>query len=147
MAATLRDKLVAHEQAVLEAIAAVREKYQADIVPLERDLADVRKAKAALADPYRAPDLAPPIVTAVVHNAPLPSPYAKATMKELIVRALTEQFPHGATALELIEFFGSAWGRYDIMRTSLSPQLSRLGAEGVLKRVGLIWSLDQGRDL
>jgi len=40
-------------------------------------------------------------------------------------KALSEQFQHGATTKQLVNFFKDAWGR-DIERTNLSPQLSRL---------------------
>lgn len=119
---------------------------------LERELADVRKAKNALnsdglvmrvvgiGDMKRTParafgggeprDLSPP-----------PSPYAKLTMKQLVRKALGEQFRNGATAIELLDFFRDAWGRDDVIRTSLSPQLSRLKREGVITLEGMTWRL------
>lgn len=74
------------------------------------------------------PKLAPPEIVA-------PSaPYAHLTMKQLVVKALDEHFPQGATARQLIEFFRFAWDR-QIERTNLSPQLSRLYHEGTIGRV------------
>ena len=37
-------------------------------------------------------------------------------------KALSEQFQHGATTKQLVNFFKDAWGR-DIERTNLSPRL------------------------
>lgn len=52
--------------------------------------------------------------------------YQNLTMKELVLRALEEHFPEGATAQQMLDLFANRWGRTDIVRTSLSPQLSRL---------------------
>jgi hypothetical protein len=52
-------------------------------------------------------------------------PYRHLTMKQLVVKALSEHFPQGATAKQLRDFFRDAWGR-EIARENLSPQLSRL---------------------
>ena len=64
-----------------------------------------------------------------------PSPYANLTMKELVVKALREHFHQGATTRQLLEFFRDAWGR-EIERTSLSPQLTRLFAAGIISQFG-----------
>lgn len=64
---------------------------------------------------------------------PPPSPYQHLTMKQLVVKALREHFPLGATARQLIDFFRDAWG-CNIERANLSPQLSRLYQDGVLGR-------------
>jgi hypothetical protein len=56
------------------------------------------------------------------------------TIKQLVVKAMLEYFPNGATALELCEFVENAYGRH-VERSSLSPQLSRLHQEGVLEWV------------
>ncbi len=69
------------------------------------------------------------------------SPLAKATMKELALKALPH-FPNGATALQLLAFFASAWGRQDVFHRSFSPQLSRLKAAGKIRRDGHIWRLN-----
>ena len=50
-------------------------------------------------------------------------------------------FRWGATANELVEFFHNAWGRRDVVRSSLSPQLSRLKDEGFIDREGYNWFL------
>lgn len=60
------------------------------------------------------------------------SSHKRLTMKQLVVKALMEHFERGATAKQLREFFRDAWGR-DIERPNLSPQLSRLRADGVIE--------------
>ncbi|PCJ68820.1 MAG: hypothetical protein COA62_13390 [Rhodobiaceae bacterium] len=62
------------------------------------------------------------------------------TLKDLIKKALKEQFPEGATANELVDFFENAWDR-EVQRTSLSPQLSRLKDEGVVVLEDNRWRL------
>ena len=63
-----------------------------------------------------------------------PSPYDHLTMKELVVKVLTEHFPNGATTRQMLDFFRDAWGR-NIERQNLSPQISRLYQEGVIGRI------------
>lgn len=61
------------------------------------------------------------------------SHYADMTMKQLVVKALSEHFPEGATTRQLLDFFRDAWGR-NIERTNLSPQLFRLFRDRVISR-------------
>ena len=68
--------------------------------------------------------------------------FQKMTMKQLVVAALKEHFPNGATSNQLLSHFTTVWGRNDIMRSSLSPQLSRLKAnEGLIELHGKVWTL------
>jgi hypothetical protein len=150
---SLRQLLDEYERDILMRMDPVRK----ELAILERDLADVRKAKNAIesesggrlvmrllstseimrpprAGSYGGGEDGPP------RNAP-PSPYAKLTMKQLVRKALGEHFPNGATAAELLDFFANAWGRNDIVRTSLSPQLSRLKQEGIIILRGKTWFL------
>lgn len=56
------------------------------------------------------------------------------TIKELVVLALTNHFrDDGASPEQLREYFLVAHGR-DVERTSLSPQLTRLKEDGVIKQ-------------
>jgi hypothetical protein len=152
----VRTLLEDHEVAIEERIAALR----AELVPLERELFEVRLAKAALerGSPGRdQPQLAffkgsqsggpashvdawRQRILSAASIAPR-SPYARLTIKELVRKALSEHFTHGATANQLLELFANAWGRTDVVRTSLSPQLSRLRQEGLLFRQGQVWRL------
>jgi len=72
------------------------------------------------------------------------SDFRSLTMKDLTVKALKEHFRNGATSSQLLEFFADKWGRSDIMRTSFSPQLSRLKNEGMISLVGKVWVLEDG---
>jgi hypothetical protein len=63
------------------------------------------------------------------------------TLKNLVIKALKEHFPKGADANQLVEFFHNSWGRTDVMRSSLSPQLSRLKVDKVLDLNGRVWTL------
>ncbi len=152
----IRKLLDSHEAAIANRIRALRE----ELVPLERELFEIGLAKAALErSPKSAdqPELFGTRISAssgdysnsdkvrniLVHSswsAPQ-SPYEKFTIKELVTKALEEHFKEGATAAQLLDFFASAWGRTDIARTSLSPQLSRLRQEGILTREGPTWRL------
>ena len=58
-----------------------------------------------------------------------PMPYRSMTLKALIIQAMIDKFPNGATARELIDFFHDAYGRV-VSRSVLSPQLSRLANDG-----------------
>jgi hypothetical protein len=67
-------------------------------------------------------------------------------MKQLVREALSKKFSDGATARQLLDLFHHEWGRIDIIRSSLSPQLSRLSKDGVNWRDGLVWRLaDEGQ--
>lgn len=122
---------------------------------LERELADVRKAKNAINSDGLASTVVRVIGIGDMRSVspkfygggeardltPPPSPYAKLTMKQLVRKALDEHFTNGATANELLDFFRNAWGRNDVVRTSLSPQLSRLKRDGAIKLDGMTWRL------
>lgn len=82
---------------------------------------------------------------AVIHHARAANPEVQhLTIKQLVVKALGEHLTGGATALELLDFFARKWGRVGIMRTSLSPQLSRLKDDGRIRLEGKVWKLNQG---
>ncbi|TPG10832.1 hypothetical protein [Sphingomonas oligophenolica] len=68
-------------------------------------------------------------------------PIRDLTMKELVRKALAEQFPNGATARMMLDFFHNAWGRTDIIRSSFSPQLSRMKGDEEIILEGMVWKL------
>src|SRR4051812_30849466 len=138
---------------------------RADLLPLERELADVRRARAALPDYVIADGQKRVFMVDMKESAKATeqveafsdymsrkfrleqdSPYGKLTMKELTIQALRDHFPDGATASKLLEFFSAAWGRNDVIRSSLSPQLSRLKRDGWINRDGLRWFLVHQKD-
>jgi hypothetical protein len=76
--------------------------------------------------------------------------YQSLSIGELVIKALKNHFPNGATIGELVAFFREKWGR-DVDRPSLSPQLSRLYKRDVLGRIPSLpgWFLipdEAGRD-
>lgn len=60
-------------------------------------------------------------------------------MKEMIFSALNV-VPEGLDVNDLIDFIQAAFD-VEVARTSLSPQLSRMKAEGVLELAGDVWRL------
>lgn len=148
-----------HESAILAKLKSLHDQ----ITPLEQELLDVRMAKGALqreAAAGRDPQLAlanPTMLNvegAVSKSTVEPvvqttnavrSPYYRFTFKELVLKALAEHFPQGATANQMLDLFANVWGRGDIVRTSLSPQLSRLKEENRIFREGHVWHLRRPR--
>ena len=144
-----------HERDIIERLATLR----AQITPLEQELHEVRMAKAALqreaantrepqlalANPahLKAGDGARSVLAPVVLTTNFErSPYAHLTIKQLVLKALHEHFPGGATANQMLDLFANVWGRGEIARTSLSPQLSRLKEDDhLIFRRGHVWHL------
>jgi hypothetical protein len=66
------------------------------------------------------------------------------TIKDFVVKVLADH-PEGLVALDILAQINARFGtKYP--RTSLSPQLSRLGREGVLGRRGVVWYLKTQQD-
>lgn len=116
--ATVRETLDHREKELADDIAA----RHGELAPLEHELAQIRRAKAALGIP----------------SPPTASQYERHTIKQLI----DVHFRAGATAEQLREFFRDAWGQ-EITRESLSPQLSRLLGDGFVRRDGHVWKLEK----
>jgi hypothetical protein len=106
------------------------------VAQIDADLADVRRARSGL----DAPSLPGLLRLASGLRPGEGEPYDKWTMKQLAVRALQDHFPYGATANQLLAVFKNAYGR-EIPRESLSPQLSRLKDDDILKLDGKLWKL------
>lgn len=115
---------------------------RAQIGPLLKELDDIQRARTAVTSPP--PIQANPLRVEVIRELTEADRLRIMTLKQLVVKALAEAFPGGATALQLLAHF-KAWGR-DIARTSLSPQLSRLKDEGVIERSGKVWTLATAKD-
>jgi hypothetical protein len=151
----VRQMLDEHEREILERLAALR----GQITPLEQELHEVRMAKSALqreGSGLREPQLAlanpaflkvadigsRSFASAVLTTNVERSPYAHLTIKQLVLKALRDHFPHGATANQMLDLFANVWGRGEIARTSLSPQLSRLKeGDHLIFRQGRTWHL------
>jgi hypothetical protein len=137
---SLRDFLAKREK---ELTASINQMRRA-IIPFESELAEVRRAKAAvgLTDTKEHEKLQTQyMLIGPDATRGLANPYLRKSMKQLAVEALKTEFKKGATAAQLLQFFHDAWGRTDISRESLSPQLSRLKASGVLLLDGKTWFL------
>jgi hypothetical protein len=99
--------------------------------PVEEELAQVRKIRALLADAVQAG------LADFASNVELPIPPemmdrgAKATIKDMILAALTRHFNIGASPTDLRDYILTTFGR-DIDRNSIGPQLSRLREEGMV---------------
>ncbi len=143
MTETVREILERLEKELSTKVAALRR----ELTPLDKELADIRRAKEALDAPRRAQTAelfkSAAAVMAVISSPPFGKPpdLSKLTMKQLATKALSEHFRNGATANELLELFHKVWGRNDVLRESLSPQLSRLNKEGKLNYDGKRWHL------
>jgi hypothetical protein len=159
MSKSVRELLHEHILATQQRI----DELRTELAPLEREIADARVALAVIGDPEkiaesnvqrsfrigfaRQPRLYGGGEQQAIEPSPQ-SPYEKLTMKQLVRTALAEHFPNGATANEMLELFHHAWGRNDVVRTSLSPQLSRLKRERVITLHGMKWRLaGEGADV
>jgi hypothetical protein len=147
---TLRDFLARRERELTHQIAAL----QGQIAPKELELAEIKQALAALplnisysaqvALEAASLDIGGPTYTPSIgpHQLPLGLQFGTMTIKELVLQALSDQFPDGATAAQIREFVRDAYGRA-IDQNSLRPQLARMKDEGMLENLpGL---LNQGK--
>ena len=116
------------------------EDLRAEARPLEAELEQVKRGIKAMAG------LFPPTGViasrnAVAHRQRMANPDAQElTIKQMVIATLREHLPNGATANELLEAFFRNWGRKE-MRTSLSPQLTRLKRDGKIELHGKVWTL------
>ena len=147
----LRDYLDRRERELAQEI----EELRNQLIPKEAELAEVRRAMSALVMTYGSSLLKDIFAHATSVDAsnmpqhssntitpdawltgsqptpspvpmPMPALYDAMSIKQLVIRALWDHFcDTGATADELCDFFGSAYGRH-VGRSSLGPQLSRL---------------------
>jgi hypothetical protein len=116
------------------------------LLPLEAEVYQVELGLRAMEGSLIAPTGADASRNAVAHHARRANPdIEKLTLKQIIMKALAEHFADGATAIQMLDFFARQWGRQE-MRTSLSPQLSRLKEEGKITLEGKIWRLAPEED-
>ncbi len=127
------------------------DELRAQLTPAECELEDVRAAKAAIAATAQrrvsqlpANGMGATAASVAYWQGKSPnSQFRNMTMKELVRKALLEEFHDGATARQLLDLFHHNYGRVDIIRSSLSPQLSRLKVEKAIWRDGLVWRLSE----
>ncbi|MFG1271646.1 hypothetical protein [Xanthobacter flavus] len=122
-------------------ILAAREALLAQIEALdsESDLIEKAAKAAGIVEEFEAVDRIPPTLGMRGPDRPRQRILPERTIKEAVVEILREA-RHGMTALQILPLVNERLN-VDYPRTSLSPQLSRLKAEGVLLRDGIVWSL------
>lgn len=78
----------------------------------------------------------------VVGVSPTSLRYAHMTIKQMVVQALLDHFPKGASAAEIREYIRDGYGR-EVDPSSLRPQMHRLKAAGVLLHYAAddVWNL------
>jgi hypothetical protein len=125
-------------------LAARASELRAELLPIEREIEEIKAARSAIVRvreiPARGSDAGKSAV-AYWLSADRNAAYRTQTMKQLVRIALADHFKHGATANQMLSLFRDTFGRDDIIRSSLSPQLSRLKSEGEIMRDGLVWRL------
>jgi hypothetical protein len=166
----LRDYLEQRERELLAEMKKIRDEIgarQLQLVPLESELSEIRRCKASVGMTNELGGsvfsgfgtLGPSIKGTVESSSGVVSTgitvtrsdavagsgvvaYADLTMKQLVLKALSQHFENGATRRELVDFFRNAWGR-EVEPASLSPQLSRLAADGLImqRKEDHRWSL------
>jgi hypothetical protein len=147
MADTVRetlDQLEAQVAAEIEAVRVDMQPLQLRESELQRELKRIQAARAAIdnvGDNVQGGSEVARASVAYWHYSSPTSPFRHWTMKQLVRHAMSEHFPNGSTANELLEMFHQKYGRDDIIRSSLSPQLSRMKVDGEIVREGLVWKL------
>ncbi len=112
-----------------------RSALEVDITSIQQALEASHQALLAISDPH--------IPIKSIKTPPVVGRYSggKKTLKGMIMAALTTHFHDtGATTNELLAYFKDVHEK-DILRSSLSPQLSRLKRDGFIVSRNHIWSL------
>lgn len=123
------DILLAHKRKLLEEL----DQAKARVAAIEAEIASANSALGSVPWPAEKPAPA------------MPSPEGrKMSVKAMVVDALATRFPHGASVHDLLDCFATVYGRDDVARTSLSPQLTALKNERKIKRDGMTWLADNG---
>jgi hypothetical protein len=164
---TLPDYLKRRERELVQQTAALR----GMLAPKEKELAEVRQAMQVVGvqrsytdelNTFLDPDEKNPygggtpnqnpyqLLSEMAGQAgtPLPLLVESMTIKEMILRALSDHFHDGATPTELREYMRAAYSR-DVDRNSISPQLARLRDEGHVQNANVLnesgkWQLTRG---
>lgn len=127
------DILATQKRKLIDELAQVR----ARVVTIEAEIAALDAALNAL--PAEEQSLAP----RVSQPARSLGGGRKISVKAMVLDALEKHLPEGGTALDLLDCFATVYGRDDVARTSLSPQLTVLKNEGLISRDGMTWHLVQ----
>jgi len=106
------------------------ELYRRWIYPVDRELAQIAAARAAIKG------LVDDDFDALLRD----DPHERLTYEQLAVKVLTEHFPNGATTAEMVATIGTHYGRL-IATTSFSPALTRMAKRHRLLKNGKVWLL------
>lgn len=121
------DILLAHKQRLLAELETARAKVDA----IQAEIAAVDSAMGSL-----------PSLPA---QKPAPRKVAqdgrKMSVKAMVLEVLDRHLPDGGEVHDLLNCFATVYGRDDVARTSLSPQLTTLKNEGKIARDGMVWRL------
>ncbi len=115
-----------------EYLAQRRTEIQTDLKALRVELAELDAAERALPDAGAGAQKRERGATGT----------GKKTLKELALDALYH-YPAGADAQTILSWIKHKHG-IEVARESMSPQLSRLGQDRIIKRDGLLWRLVDG---
>lgn len=135
---TLYEYLERRERELASRVLAVRTELEA----METELAHVRSARRQIGNlpsfvgqPVSLAELAHRLTSTPSANPDVQAS-SPPSIKDMILKALWTGFRKtGATPAQLRQFISDAYGR-DIDRNSMSPQISRLRQEGLLKQKG-----------
>lgn len=116
------------QQTTQEFIAARSKMILKQINDLRQELAALRNLKSTLSG------------KSVDSSPKSPQNRLNMTFQDMIVDVLNDQPSHSAEALQIIDLIKEKHGK-TILRSSISPQLSRLKAKSVLELNNNVWSL------
>jgi len=108
---------------------------EAEIKVLEVELAEIRVAQAAISGEADA------IPSTPIRRRRRPTTVRDGSIKAWILRVLAEFEPDGGLVTDDVIHAVEAMGGPEVLRNSMTPQLSRLKANGVITQQGRRWKL------
>lgn len=123
------DILLAHKQKLVAELALAKAKVES----IETEIANVESAIGSL--PQAPAPAQKPAPVKVRDDG------RKMSVKAMVLESLDLHLPDGGEVHDLLNCFATVYGRDDVARTSLSPQLTTLKNEGKISRDGMIWRL------
>lgn len=122
------DILLAHKQKLQTELASAKAKVEA----IETEIATVESALLSLP---KAPEKPAAATATAIQDG------RKMSVKAMVLETLEKHLPDGGEVHDLLNCFATVYGRDDVARTSLSPQLTTLKNEGKIARDGMTWHL------
>lgn len=123
------DILLAHKQKLVAELALAKAKVES----IETEIANVDSAIGSL--PQTPAPAQKPAPVRMRHDG------RRMSVKAMVLESLELHLPDGGEVHDLLNCFATVYGRDDVARTSLSPQLTTLKNEGKISRDGMIWRL------